>query len=157
MSQLLVMTFDGADEAHKVREALRDIEKAGRLSLDDFAIVTKDAEGKVHVKNVADKGMKWGAFGGAVLGPFLMFMFPIAGIALGAAAGAVVGKFFDMGVDKKFVKEVTESLKPNGSALFLLGRGDPNALTAALRPFQGTLVQTTVPPQIEQELKDALK
>ncbi len=157
MSQLLVMTFDGADEAHKVREALRDIEKAGRLSLDDFAIVTKDAEGKVHVKNVADKGMKWGAVGGAVLGPFLMFMFPIAGIALGAAAGAVVGKFFDMGVDKKFVKEVTESLKPNGSALFLLGRGDPTAVVAALRPFQGTLVQTTVPPEIEQELKDALK
>ena len=157
MSQLLVITFDDAEQAVQARETLRDIERAGKLSLDDYAIVVKDPEGKVSVKNVADKGVKWGALGGAILGPLLMFMFPIVGIGLGAAAGALVGKLFGMGVDQKFVKEVSASLKPNGSALFLLGKGDPAAVIAALRPYQGTLIQTTLPEEMEQQVKDALK
>ena len=158
MGQVIVMTFDDIEQAGKARETIRSVEKSGALSLDDYAIVVKDAEGKISVKNVADKGQKWGAAGGAVLGGLLFFMFPIAGIGIGAAAGAVVGKMFGLGVDKKFVKEVSEALKPNGSALFLqVGKGNPAALTAALRPYEGTLLQTSLSDELEKELRDALK
>ena len=36
MSNLVVITFDEADEAGKVREALRSIEKQGQISLDEL-------------------------------------------------------------------------------------------------------------------------
>lgn len=158
MSELIVMTFDTAEEAGQVRDSLKDIQKAGRLALDDYAIISKDAGGKVHVRNVPDTGMKWGALGGAILGPVLLFMFPVVGIAVGATVGALVGKTLDMGVDKKFVKEVTGKLQPNGSALFLIVRsGDPNAVLSALRPYKGHLLQTTLSPELEEELKKSLQ
>jgi uncharacterized membrane protein len=84
-------------------------------------------------------------------------MFPLAGLAIGVAGGALVGKSLDMGVDKKFVKDVSESLGPNSSALFVIGKGEPRVLVAALEPFKGTLYQTTLDSELEQQIRDALK
>ena len=54
MSNLVVITFDNAEEAGKVREAIRQQEKGGRIKLDDSAVVVKDEQGKVHVKDQLD-------------------------------------------------------------------------------------------------------
>jgi len=112
MSQLIVITFDNPDDAGKALKSLRQVEKGGRLHLIDTAVVFKDAEGKTHVKNEASSGTETGAVVGGLLGPFLFFFFPLAGIAVGAAAGALIGKLFNTGVDQKFVKDVREALQP---------------------------------------------
>jgi uncharacterized membrane protein len=158
MSDLIVLTFDSEDQAGRVREALRDLEHYGHLSLNDTAVIVKDAEGKVHVRNQVESGVKWGAVGGAVLGPLLMFMFPLAGIAVGAGLGALVGKLFGTGVDQKFVKDVSQRLAPGSSAIFFLVReGDAGTLRAAVEPYKGAVYQTTVSTELEDQLKDALK
>ena len=51
MSYLVVITFDDPDEAGKVRQTLSSIQHTGHLSLDDSALVVKDEDGKVHLKN----------------------------------------------------------------------------------------------------------
>jgi uncharacterized membrane protein len=87
-----------------------------------------------------------------------MFMFPIAGIAVGAGLGALVGKLFGTGVDQKFVKDVSQALTPGSSAIFLLVRdGDAAQVRAAIEPYKGTVYQTTVSTELEEQLKDALK
>ena len=61
-------------------------------------------------------------------------------------------------MDKKFVKDVTETLKPGSSALFVIGSSDNQAVVVgALRPFQGTIYQTTLDTQAVAALHDALK
>jgi uncharacterized membrane protein len=158
MSQLIVITFDNPDDAGNALKSLRQIEKSGRLKLVDTAVIVKDAEGKTHVKNEVSSGTETGAVIGGILGPFIMFAFPIAGIAIGAGAGALVGKLFDTGVDQKFVKDVQEALQPNHSALFLVGdSADPNAALAALRPYKGEVYQTTLSTELEEQLREALK
>ena len=158
MSNLIVMTFNARDEASKVRQTLREVEGAGRISLDDAAVIHKDAAGKLDVDNEVDRGVKTGAIGGGLLGLLLSFVFPLAGVIVGAAGGALVGRMADLGIDQQFVQDVSASLQPNNSALFVLVRdADPTVAIAALEPYQGTLYHTSLDPGVEEELRHALK
>jgi uncharacterized membrane protein len=159
MSNLIVITFEDAETAGQVREDLRSIQKEGQLSLDDSAVVVKDAEGKLHVRNEMDRGVKVGAVGGGALGLLISsIFFPFAGLIMGAVAGAVVGKMVDLGVDQKFVHQVAAQLQPNTSALFVLIReANAAAALAALRPYKGQVYHTSLPPEAEEELRYILK
>ena len=159
MSHLIVIKFDDPDEAGKVRETLRSVQHGDYLSLDDSAVVVRDEEGKVHVKNEVDRGVKVGAVGGGLLGLLLAgIFFPVGGLIVGAIGGALVGKAFDTGIDQKFVKQVTEELQPGTSAIFILVRqANPNVALAALKPYKGTVYSTTLPPEDEEELRHILK
>ena len=86
MSYLTVVVFDDPEEAGKVRQSLKSIEKQGLLSLDDSAIIVKDEDGQVHVKNEVDRGVKVGLAGGGLVGLFIGFLFggPIGAMLLGA-------------------------------------------------------------------------
>jgi uncharacterized membrane protein len=155
-NQLLVLTFDSPDAAKETLRSVRQVERDGRLSLKDTAVVTKAADGKVHVDNEFSSATEIGTVAGAILGPLLVFMFPIAGIAIGAASGAFIGRLLDQGVDDAFVKELKEELRPGQSALFLVGAGDQSALVAAVRGHQGKVYQTTVSSELEEELTKAM-
>lgn len=159
MSNLIVLTFDDTEQAGLAFEAAKKARHEGHLKLDDAAVIVKQESGKVEVKNMMDTGTKWGAVGGGVLGLMLASVFfPLAGLAIGAIGGALIGKTLDMGVDQKFVKDVTETLKPGSSALFLMvGGANPDAVSAYLRPFHGTVYQTTLPTEAVEALQDALK
>jgi uncharacterized membrane protein len=155
-NQLIVLTFDSPEAAKETLKSVRQVERDGRLHLKDTAVVTKAADGKVHVDNEVSSATEIGAVTGAILGPLLMFMFPIAGIAIGAGAGALIGKLVDQGVDGKFVKELKQDLQPGQSALFLVGTGDRTAIVSAVRGHKGKVYQTTVTPELEAELTKAM-
>jgi uncharacterized membrane protein len=159
MSNLVVLTFKDTTQAVEAYETLKRAQSAGQLKIDDAAVIVKQESGKVEIKNQLDTGVKWGAVGGSVLGLLLgSLFFPLAGIAIGALGGALVGKTLDLGVDQKFVREVTESLEPGSSALFIIGKSDhPDAIVAILRPYQGTVYQTSLPTEAMEALQDALK
>src|SRR6476659_9086404 len=112
MSNLVVLVFDSEDEAAKVRDALRRQERGGTLNLEDTAVVVRGTDGKVRTHNQVSDTTKVSA----TVGGF----FPFAGIAMGIAGGALLGRLLDRGVDGAFVKEVGEALKPGTSALFVL-------------------------------------
>jgi uncharacterized membrane protein len=155
---LVVFTFDDENEARGALEALRNLEKAGRLKIDDSAVIRRGEDGKVHVDNKIDSSVKSGAAIGGMLGLIIGgLLFPIGGLILGAAGGAAFGKMMETGVDKKFVEDVSNSLQPGSSALFVTSSGaDPAAVVAALRPFKGTVYHTNLSSEAEQSLRSAL-
>jgi uncharacterized membrane protein len=158
MSQLIVLTFDDTVQAQQAYDALKKGHSSDLLKIDDAAVIVKQESGKVEIKNQMDTGTKWGAVGGGMVGLLLASVFfPVAGLLIGAIGGGLIGKSLNMGVDQKFVKEVTESLKPGTSALFVIGSGNPDAIAAIFRPFKGTILQTTLPTESVEVLQDALK
>jgi uncharacterized membrane protein len=137
---------------------LRQIESEGRIRFEDTALVERDPDGTAHVKNEVSGTTETAALIGAVIGGLLVFVFPPAGAALGAAAGALVGRIADTGVSDSFVDEVKETLRPGRSALFLVVKqSESDATLAALRDFSGEVIHTSLSSESEQALRDALR
>ena len=161
MSNLIVIVYDDPDGAFAMRDTLKSVQHMGKISLDDSAVVVKDADGKVHVKNQLDRGVKIGAVGGGFLGLLLAgIFFPVGGLVVGAIAGGLIGAATDSGINHKFVKEVSEEIKPNSSALFVIVRdADPAVALSAVRQHKGTgkLYQTTLSAEDEEQLRKAVE
>jgi len=157
-TNLVVMTFENETDARSVMNSLRSLEKEGQMSIEDTAVLVKDQSGRLKVDNEASGSVETGAVVGGSLGLVLAFMFPVVGIAVGAAGGALVGKVLERGGDGKFVKDVGEELQPGTSALFITGRGSNHtAVLAALKPYKGTVYQTNLSEELEDELKRVLR
>ena len=157
MSQFVAITFDAADQALAALGSVRALEKEGKIHLKDTAVVTKDSDGKVSVKNEASSGTETGAVVGAVLGGMLFLVFPVAGLIGGAVVGGLIGRSVSPGVDGGFVKDVADDLPNGGSALFLLIKdGDIGLLIASMRRYEGRIKQTTLDEEQEKALEDSL-
>jgi uncharacterized membrane protein len=160
MSSLIVLTFDNMDEAARVRSSLNELQKAGRLKMQDAAVIVKDTDGKVKVHGEASSDSKGGAIIGGVLGLMLgLIFFPIAGLAIGALGGALVGHSLGRNVDKKFVQDVEKDMGPGTSALFILmgDDTDPTATLAALRQYPGKVYHTNLDPEMEADLRKTME
>jgi uncharacterized membrane protein len=157
-TRLVAMIFDSEIEASAVLEDLRKVARRGQLHLTDTAIVQKDADGKPHVKNEMSTGAEVGALTGALAGGLLFLMVPVVGQIAGVAVGSWVGTKFHTGVETALIKEVTETLQPGQSALFLIvSSGDPDAVLDALRGRHGHVYQTTLKPEVEAALRATLE
>jgi uncharacterized membrane protein len=61
-------------------------------------------------------------------------------------------------VDSKFVKEVSESIQPGTSALFVLVHdANPDVVRAVLEEHHGKVLHTTLSEEAEENLKKALE
>lgn len=159
MSHIIAITFDDPHEAEQVRHSLSEVEHQGRLNLDDSAVVVKDGDGKLHVHNEVDRGIKVGAVGGGLVGLLIGFIFggPIGSMLVGVFGGALMGSLAGLGVDRTFMQDVEEAMAPNSSALFFILRDEePDAAIAALDPYQGTVYHTSLSVADEEMLRRAL-
>jgi uncharacterized membrane protein len=121
MSELLVFSYPNETGANEAIAKIQSLQKQQLITLADAATVVRKPDGKAKVKqanNLVGAGALGGAFWGMLIG--LLFFAPWLGLAIGAAAGALGGKFADVGIDDKFIKEVGETIEPGHSALFLM-------------------------------------
>jgi uncharacterized membrane protein len=159
MSNLVVITFQDLDEANEVREALHQAQDEHRVRLDDSAVVVKDEDGTIHIRNEVSRGVKVGAIGGGLIGLIagLLFGGPIGALVVGAIGGALGGDLAGLGIDGRFIHDVSEAMQPDTSALFLMVREvDPEAAIAALDPYEGQVYYTSLPTDVEDKLRRVL-
>ena len=156
MSNLIVLAFDSEDGALQLRDKLLSLQKQMLIQLEDAAVVVRRQDGKVKVKqlhSLVGAGALGGAFWGMLIG--LIFWMPWLGLAVGAASGALGGKFSDIGVDDKFIKEVGNTIDPGNSALFLLvqsATGDK--VLEQLEGTKATVLQTSLSKEAEAKLRE---
>ena len=152
---LVVFTFDDENEAREAANALRNLEKAGRLNIEDSAVIRRGEDGKIHVDNQVSGAVKGGAAIGGMLGLIIGgILFPIGGLVLGAVGGAAVGKSLDTGVDKKFVQDVSNSLQPGSSALFVTSTGGDRAAVRVQAEPSERVFHTSIHPVPNDRMPD---
>ena len=166
MSDLVVVGFDTVDEADKVLLKLAALRKEYLVDLEDAVVVVRDGEGKVHLKqslNLAALGATSGLLSGTIWGGLvgLLFLNPLAGIAIGgltgAGVGALSGSLADYGIDDTFIKSLGETIPSNSSALFVLVRKvQPEKVLAEFEGLRGRVLKTSLSPEQEEKLRIAL-
>lgn len=158
MSELIVVTFDTEEQAKEARAAVKRAQKNELIKVEDAAVVSKDAKGKLHIKNEMEHSVGVGAGVGGMIGLMLNAVLPGLGLAVGAGVGALIGKLTQNGAEGKFVKQTAESLQPGQSALFLvLNAYSPAAIREIFEPYSGNILQTTLDPEVADQLRRSLK
>ncbi len=138
-------------------ETIHQLKKEELMVLKDAAVVIRKPDGKIKVKqatHLVGAGMVGGAFWGMLIG--LFFWLPWLGLAIGAIAGAISGALMDYGINDDFIKEVGATIKPGGSALFLLiEKWTEDKALERLNKFNATIIRTSLTKEEEEKLKVA--
>jgi uncharacterized membrane protein len=156
MSDLVAIAYPDVATAQQVAGNLGEAVKQHLIEVEDVVVVERKQDGKVklHQPSMAGFGAAGGALWGGLIG--LIFFMPLFGMALGAAAGAASGALADHGVDDKFMKQLGEELEPGKAALILLIRKVTADKILPRIEVPGTVIQTSLSDENEQQLRDAL-
>ena len=166
MSDLVVLDFDGIHTADEVLNKLRSLQKEHLIDLEDACVVERGKDGKVHIKQAvnmtalgAAQGGMWGVLWGTLVG--VLFMNPLAGMAIGglsgAGAGALSGSLVDYGINDDFVKRLGQTIPPESSALFVLVRSaTPDKILQEIEHYKPRVLKTSLSNEAETKLKAAL-
>ena len=172
-ADLIVIAFPGDEHrAEDVLRELRSLRAEHLVDLEDAICVVRNTHGHTHLHQSmpshSGAGARRGAFWGLLVGIVLSVPFPglgalyAAGVAAGSAVvgagiGALTSHREDFGIDDQFARHVGESLQPGSSAIFALLRATPlESVLPELAPFGGVLLQTTLSPEAQASLQEAL-
>ena len=103
MSNQLVLVaakYENDDRAHVILDMLEQMNHAGKIKVNDLAIVAKDPDGKLRTVETRELTAKKGAKRGAIAAGILGVIFPpslIVSVVAGGAIGAAWGKLRDTG------------------------------------------------------------
>jgi uncharacterized membrane protein len=152
MSTLVVVGFAEPHKAEEVRLRLQKLQSEYLLDLADVVVAVRDENGKVklhHAGNLTAEGPVYGGFCGSLANLIL----------INAAAGAASGALSDVGINDHFMKELTGTLIPGSSALFVLVRNptpDRDKVLEELKGLGGKILMTSLSHEDEAKLQAAL-
>jgi uncharacterized membrane protein len=115
-------TYADSASAFADYENLLDLHAASLVGTYDVAVITKDAEGKVHVEK-HEKPTQHGAWGGLAVGALVGVLFPPSIIGAAVVGGVVggVGGHLRKGMSRGDAKELGELLEGGQAALIVVG------------------------------------
>jgi uncharacterized membrane protein len=120
---LFVLGYPEASQARAALAEIGNLGNSGFLKADDWAIVERDATGKVTFEESpsADHGALRGAAAGGVAGAFLVVLGPVgwAGAAALAGAGAVASKLHDAGFKADDMSAVGDLMRDGRTVLLV--------------------------------------
>ncbi|MCU1455200.1 MAG: hypothetical protein JWN46_3346 [Acidimicrobiales bacterium] len=152
----------GYPDEKTAEEAAKEVERLSEeliIEPEAIAVIKRDQKGKYHVTTTHDivaTGTVWGMFWGVLFG--ILFLIPLIGLAIGAGLGALTGLITEKTIGRDFVKEVRDLLQPGTSALFMVvDKITTDKALAALKKYGGTVLKTSLPGEMEQQLRAAIE
>ena len=160
---LFGISFDGIARAEEFMLALSRLAGLGHLKLRDAAVIAKDGDGKVRVRETIDpqpgraavSGAMWAGLIGLIVGGPIGW---IAGLAVGAGAGVVTAKVVDFGIPDEWLGWFKDAVRADtATVIALVTDVNLEALITETKRFAGAeLVHTTIAPSVAARLAAAL-
>jgi uncharacterized membrane protein len=119
MEKMMVIVFDNEKQAYAGAKALVELDAEGSIALHAEAIIQKNQDGTVSVKQAADD-LPIRTIGGTAIGSLIGLLGGPVGLAIGFGTGAAAGMLADAyvaGVGDDFLNEVATLLVPGKCAV----------------------------------------
>lgn len=119
MSKMMVVVFDDEAKAYEATRAMRELHREGSITVYGAAVIARDADGKLTMKDEVDEG-PIGTAVGMLTGGLIGLLAGPQGMVIGAAAGGMMGATADLinlGVGTEFLNDVAAQLAPGKVAL----------------------------------------
>jgi uncharacterized membrane protein len=158
-TKLVAIVYPNMNTGKEVIEVLHNMQKKLLIDVADAAYITKDNKGKVEIHQTGhyvSGGAAGGAFWGFLIGA--LFLAPIFGLLVGVSTGALAGKMAQSGVNKQFIDDLKDKLKPGNSAVFVLVRSvTADKVIPELSSYGGYVMQTNLSKDAEERLQEELR
>jgi uncharacterized membrane protein len=161
---LFGISFADVFRAEEFLMALRGMASRGDLKLNDAVVVYKSDDGSVRARETKDlqpggtavSGAMWTGLIGLLIGGPIGF---VAGLGIGAGAGAITAKVVDIGIPDEWVDWFKQAVHPHTSTVVALASHvDLAKLYHEAQRFAGAeLVHTTLRPGASADLAAALR
>lgn len=119
MNKMLIAVFDTETQAYEGLSALKGLHQDGDITLYAAAVISKDLNGQVRVKDNADQG-PIGTGVGLMTGSLIGILAGPVGLAIGALTGGMVGMLYDVNVEDvnyTFADDVSTALGKGKTAV----------------------------------------
>jgi uncharacterized membrane protein len=119
MDKILVVVFDSESKAYEGSLGLQGLQNEGSINLYAKAVIARDTDGKVTVKQSGDMG-PIGTAVGLLTGSLIGLLGGPVGVAVGVSLGTTGGMLYDLaqlGVSEDYLNEVGKSLLPGKAAV----------------------------------------
>ena len=153
MERMLVIVFDDEAKAYEGTHALKQLDAEGSISIHAAAVIKKNADGTVTLKE-EEEDFPIRTVAGTAIGALIGLLEGPVGLAFGAAAGTLAGSLDDLhvaGVDADFVDEVAATLKAGKCAVIAdVSEEWVTPVDARMEPLGGSVFRKAT-RQVEDE------
>ncbi len=118
-TQIIIAAYTDEQSASQALNDLKRAAKDGLIKIDDAAVLSRDSDGKLHIKETADmSGGKGAAIGGVLGAAVSLIAGPVGWLAAGGAIiGGLAARHRDAGFSDDRLKQVGDALVPGSSAI----------------------------------------
>lgn len=158
MSELIVIGYQDEETGKRAYDEVQELNRQFIVQLAGLAIINVDQDGKSHV-DTPSRVVGASAAGGALWGMLFgwLFLAPGLGALLGGAMGALVGRLNKSGINNAFREQVQSMLTPGTTAVVIMAtKLTEDKFAAAMKPFGGQLMQTSLSEEDERDLAGQL-
>jgi len=116
---MLIAVFETEAKAYEGLSALKGLHKDGDITLYATAVVNKDQDGQIRIKDSADQG-PIGTGVGLLTGSLIGLLAGPLGLAIGAATGAMAGMVYDVSdrdINETFIDDISAALTNGKTAV----------------------------------------
>ncbi len=161
LADLWAIGFEGVERAAQIRDRITMLGEQQDIKLLDTAVVVRYPDGSVTLDGEPfiisdDKAHS------RTIANILADIALAAPILNGAAAGALLrytntADVAATGISEEFIGEIERLMRPGTSALFVLDQeGNRDAVVHAIRGIGGTVLKTTVNPELAKLIQSIL-
>ena len=155
---VVVVSFVEDSKAYEALTSLKELNSQHQLELRAAAVVLRDDDGKVTVKDEIGGSYGVGTASGGIIGLLIGVIGGPLGVLIGGATGLLAGSLFDLNQEfdtKSALSQISHSVQVGHAALLAeLSEPSPEVLDSAMARLSGKVLRRPV-HEVESEIAAA--